>query len=115
MYFAHPKSDDPKNLTVMYGFGLNAIKKAVEQDFSKITEEMTSIVKSHAVSFSSGFSFLWGFIKNPGAVTKKIDSHTNPIEDLKKIPLIEFVSRLIKTYISTKDHLTEECFSHDTY
>ena len=102
----------------MYGFGLNAVKPPQIVDYSKKIETLVNIVKGQATGwniFGTAWDFLSGFVKDPRPITKNIDMNTNPLRHLKQIPLFEFAGRLLNTFISTKDNLTEECFSHDVY
>ena len=36
-------------------------------------------------------------------------------EYIRRVPLIDFLLDLLATYTDTKDNLTEECFSHNTF
>lgn len=49
---------------------------------------------------------------NTVQVNNTSNDDNNPIKMLKKIPLIDFISKVLNTYIKTKDNLTEECFGH---
>ena len=115
MYFSHPKIDEGENKTIMYGFGLNAIKEVVPQDFSPIFTRMKNIAMDHVSYFSAGWRLVTGYFGDTDPVTQNIDEKNNPFALLKEIPLFDFIGRLLNTYISTKDNLTEECFAHDTY
>ena len=39
----------------------------------------------------------------------------NPLEKLKKWPLVKFLLKLLETFVKSRDNLNRECFKHDTH
>ena len=52
---------------------------------------------------------------NKQVTTFDLSDGKNPLEKLKKWPLVKFILKLLETFVKSRDNLNKECFNHDTH